>query len=257
MEYSLLAIAFVGGFAAGCINLLAGNGSAITLTILTEIVGLPPNVANGTNRIGVWTNSLSGMAAFAKQGKRDLSGTWGFIISTFVGGVIGVYLATLVTNDQFKEVFKFMMVLMLFVVLFKPDRWIKQAQVTRDIPIWVAYPIYFIIGIYGGFIQMGMGIFFLIVMVFIARYHVIKANFAKMLIVLGFTSVSLVVFAWKGYMAWEYGLVLALGQGLGAWIFGNYAARSPRAGLLAYWMLVIGVILAVIKLFELHTYILG
>jgi len=145
---------------------------------------------------------------------------------------------------------------MLFVVLFKPDRWIKEAEITRRIHPIITVPAYFLIGVYGGFIQMGMGIFFLVVMVFLARFPVIKANMAKMLVVLGFTIFSLIAFAWKGYLAWEYGIMLAIGQGLGAWFMANYAARSPHAGLLAYRMLIAGIALALIKLFDLHLYVL-
>ena len=52
-------LALVGSFVAGAINTLAGNGSAITLTILTEVLGLPGTVANGTNRVGIATQSLA------------------------------------------------------------------------------------------------------------------------------------------------------------------------------------------------------
>lgn len=257
MDIWTVAIALIGGFVAGCVNLLAGNGSAITLTILTEVMGLPPNMANGTNRIGVLANSIFGIAAFAQKGRRDLTGTSRFIVTTIAGGFVGIYLATIVDDAQFKTFFKYMMIVMLMVVLFKPDRWIRQAEVTYRIPSWIAIPVYFAIGVYGGFIQMGMGIFFLVVTVFIARYDVIKANFAKMIIVVTFTVFSLFMFSAAGYLHWQFGLLLAVGQGLGAWVMGIYAARNPKAGLIAYYMLLIGMILAVIKLFELHRFLFG
>lgn len=257
MEIWMHVVALIGGFVAGCINLLAGNGSAITLTILTEVMGLPPNIANATNRIGVMSNSIFGLGAFARKGKWELSGTWGFMGICFVGGVVGVYLATVVSNEQFRDFFKFMMVFMLFVVLFKPDRWVREAAMTRKIHPVITVPVYFLIGVYGGFIQMGMGIFFLVVMVFFARFPVIKANMAKMLVVLGFTAFSLIAFAWKGYLNWEYGIMLAVGQGLGAWFMANYAARSEKAGLVAYRLLIAGLVLALIKLFDLHLYVIA
>ena len=52
-EWYVYVIAFIGALIAGSVNTLAGNGSAITLSILTELLGLPGNLANGTNRIGV------------------------------------------------------------------------------------------------------------------------------------------------------------------------------------------------------------
>jgi uncharacterized membrane protein YfcA len=60
------AIAIIGSAVAGSINTLAGNGSAITLTILTELLGLPGNMANGTNRVGcshkVWPAPMLSIA---------------------------------------------------------------------------------------------------------------------------------------------------------------------------------------------------
>ena len=64
MEWYEYLIAILGGAFAGVINTLAGNGSAITLTILTELIGLPGNLANGTNRVGIFTQSLFGVWAF-------------------------------------------------------------------------------------------------------------------------------------------------------------------------------------------------
>lgn len=64
-----LLIAFGGAFLAGIINALAGNGSIITLTVLTELLGLPGNIANGTNRVGVLMNAAGAMTGFAGKEK--------------------------------------------------------------------------------------------------------------------------------------------------------------------------------------------
>ena len=64
METSHYIIAVLGGAFAGVINTLAGNGSAITLTILTELLGLPGNMANGTNRVGIIAQSAASNYTF-------------------------------------------------------------------------------------------------------------------------------------------------------------------------------------------------
>ena len=50
-------ILIIGGAGAGFINALAGGGSAITIPILTEMVGI--NTANGTNRIAILLANLT------------------------------------------------------------------------------------------------------------------------------------------------------------------------------------------------------
>ena len=85
MEWYHYLIAISGGAIAGSINTLAGNGSAITLTILTEILGLPGNMANGTNRVGIFTQATAGSWAFYKYGKLDLGRGRLNILFTFLG----------------------------------------------------------------------------------------------------------------------------------------------------------------------------
>jgi len=150
-------IAIVGGLAAGVINTLAGNGSAITLTILTEVLGLPPNVANGSNRIGVLFQSWTGSYAFHQGGKLPLKRSLKFIIPSVIGALLGVWVAVTVSNEAFKEVFRYLMILLLFVILIKPKRWLRPTDTeAKHSLIWVI-PVYLALGFYGGFIQMGMG----------------------------------------------------------------------------------------------------
>ena len=158
-EIFLYSVAIFGGFLAGIINTLAGNGSAITLSILTEMLGLPGNMANGTNRVGILAQGISSTYAFHKNKKLDISRGKDIIILTFIGAIIGVIAAISVSNEQFKFVFKFLMVLMFFVILIKPSRWFKETDLTYNLPKIISIPVFLILGFYGGFIQMGMGVF--------------------------------------------------------------------------------------------------
>jgi len=172
-------IAIIGALIAGGINTLAGNGSAITLTILTEVLGLPPNVANGTNRIGVFTQCAATSWVFHKNGKLNIARNKKYIIPIFIGAIAGAILAINVSNEQFKAVFKFMMVFMLIAVLVKPKRWLRETDLDFK-PKWYVYiPLLFALGFYGGFIQMGMGVFFLIIMVLSLRMNITESNALK------------------------------------------------------------------------------
>ncbi|MGB3083827.1 MAG: sulfite exporter TauE/SafE family protein, partial [Saprospiraceae bacterium] len=71
-----ISFAIIGGFIAGCINTLAGNGSVITLGFLTEVMGLPGGLANGTNRVGIVVQGLTSLQAFKKAGKIPLASSW-------------------------------------------------------------------------------------------------------------------------------------------------------------------------------------
>src|SRR5688572_33346053 len=88
----LLAAVPVVGFAAGFINTLAGSGSLLTLPLLI-LLGLPANVANGTNRVGVLLQNVVAVATFRRRGALPLAGSWKLIVPSVVGAVVGAELA--------------------------------------------------------------------------------------------------------------------------------------------------------------------
>ena len=253
-EYS---IAIAGAFLAGCINTLSGNGSAITLTILMELLGLPADVANGTNRVGVLTQSLASTAAFRRGGRFDqppaqLREMWKIIGLMTVGAVVGVVISLSISNEAFRAVFRYLLIVMLVLILVRPKRWLREMDTDRPpLSNWVAVPLFFALGIYGGFIQMGLGVFFLAIMVLVARYDLIQANVVKIAAVTFYTAIVLAIFVWRGLVDWEFGLLMAVGQTLGGYLTARFAASHPQAGVWTYRLLVVVVIAAIAKAFFL------
>lgn len=244
-------IAFIGAFLAGVINTLAGNGSVITLSILTELLGLPGNMANGTNRIGVLFNGLGGSLGFFRGNKMHLPGMWRMILPVIAGAVIGAFVAIIVSNEQFIRVFRILMIVMLFVLLAKPERWLIDQKGVAGMHYMIALPLLLALGFYGGFIQMGMGIFYLAILVLGMRYPLVEANAIKILAVTIYTGLILFLFQWKGLIDWKIGLLMGLGQFAGGWITAHRAVRSPKANLWAFRLLVFIILLSLLSLFNL------
>jgi uncharacterized membrane protein YfcA len=248
-------IALVGALLAGGINTLSGNGSAITLTILMELLGLPADVANGTNRVGVLANGIGGASAFHKAGrftnqpeakKREM---WRVVIITCVGACVGIYLSLIISNAAYKSFFRYLLVVMLFVVLIKPKRWLVPQEDKPPLPLWVTVILFFILGIYGGFIQMGMGVFFMAVMVLAAHYEIIQASVVKVLVITVYTVLAVAVFAWQDLIDWRIGALMAVGQMIGGYLTARFATTHPKAGLYAYRLLIVVIIGAIAKMF--------
>ncbi len=252
LEWYHYLIAVLGSVLAGSINTLAGNGSAITLTILTELIGLPGNLANGTNRIGIFTQSAAGTVAFWRNGRLNLNRSWLPIALNIAGAVIGVIVAVNVSNEEFRNVFRFLMVLMLLVILVEPRRWLRSTDTSRKTSPWIAVPLYLALGFYGGFIQMGMGVFFLAVMVLYAHYSLIDANAVKIFVVGAYTFLVILVFQSQGLINWKIGLLMAIGQTTGGYFTAHYASRYAQANVWAHRLLIAVVVLAILKLFNLH-----
>lgn len=249
MSWVLYLIAALGGLAAGAINTLAGYGSAITLAIMTELLGLPGNVANGTNRVGIMAASLTSLSVYQKKGALKKSWQAKVVIPILAGAVLGVLLAVWVDNESFLIIYKALMVIMLLLVILKPKRWLD--------PVAMNYPghqifnpvLLFLLGIYGGFIQMGMGIFFLALTVVLLGNKIKEANILKILVVGIYTVIVLVIFAYKGLVNWEIGLTMAIGQALGGWLSAKFLTDVKNAGLWAYRLLVVVIIAALVRMF--------
>ena len=249
MEIWIYPVAIIGGFAAGFINTLAGNGSAITLTILMELMGLPPNVANASNRVGIFFQSMVSTKVFHDEGKIEWKPSMPYIIAVFLGAMVGLWLAITVEGKDFKMIYGILMVVMLFVVLVKPKRWIQPSEGQSKLPFPVLLGGFFLLGIYGGFIQMGMGIMFLAFTVLIAKFDIIRANALKIVCVGAYTGVVLFIFAWNDLVDWKAGGLIAIGQVLGALISSKFAATHPLANVVAHRVLVAVVVFAIIKIF--------
>ena len=253
MEPYQYIIAVVGGLVAGVINTLAGNGSAITLTILTEVMGLPANVANGSNRVGVLFQSWSSTYAFNKGGKLPIKRSLKFVIPSFIGALFGVWVAVSVSNEAFREVFKYLMIALLFVILIKPKRWLQPTDVEAKHSLFWIIPMYLALGFYGGFIQMGMGIFFLASMVLLAKFDLVEGNAVKVFVVACYTIFVLAIFQYRGLVDWQAGGLIAIGQFTGAYFTAKYASAYPNLNVWVYRILVAVVIFAIVRLFDLHT----
>lgn len=249
-EVLIAVIGFVGGLAAGVINTLAGNGSAITLGILTDLMGLPANIANGTNRIGVFAQSIASSYQMVSKNRDVVSRHRWIVLLTVGGAVIGVVIATMVSNEQFKFVYKYIMLVMLILILVKPAKWIRESA-SSDIVHnpWIMFPLTFVIGIYGGFIQLGMGIFYLATLVLIGNLGMKVSNILKNFVVGIFTGIALLIFISNGMVDWKAGFFIASGQALGGYLGGKYAVNSKYASVSAYWILLAVILTVLVKQF--------
>lgn len=244
-ELVVYLVAVLGGFMAGIINTLAGSGSIITLGILIELVGLPGNAANATNRVGILVQTLASSKAFASEGMIKWKANRVIIASVVLGAILGSVVAISVSNDQFMFIYKALMVALFFVILIRPKRWLIESDMEYQMPIVLQFVLFFAIGIYAGFIQMGMGVIFLSCMVLLAKKSLLESNVVKLLVTLLLTIPVLALFAYQGLVDWRIGAIIAIGQGLGGYLTAKYIAHSPKANEIAYYTLV-GVVLVVL-----------
>ncbi len=204
---------FVVGFVAAVINVIAAGGSFLTLPLLL-FLGLPAGVANGTNRVGVLAQNVS--AVFGFHSRQVLPVRWAVSVSlpTVVGAGLGVWGALNVPDVAFRRILSLVMLAMtLGTLLHRSLRGAPRAEPQRPFH-WTMVIGLFVTGVYGGFLQAGVG-FLALAMTALAGLDMVRGNAVKVFTVMLLTLLSLLVFAGTGHGDGPAGVALGAGNLLG------------------------------------------
>lgn len=226
------------GILCGFINTLAGSGSLISLPALM-FIGLDPHTANGTNRIGIFFQNIVSSTNFHRKKLLDIKAGFILALPTILGSIAGAFIVLELPDRVVELVVASVLFIMLIPIFMKPGRWLhgKDLSVQKiNYPLRVS--IFFLIGVYGGFIQAGVGLFLLSALVMNAGYDLVKANALKVFINLIFTPFALGVFIWQGKIDIVAGLVLAVGNSAGAYI-ASIMAITNGASFVRYVLIVV------------------
>ena len=250
MEIWHIPVVFFAGILAGFINTLAGGGSLLTLPILI-FLGLPTAVANGTNRIAIIAQCAFATAGFKRKGVSNFKLSILFAIPGILGAVIGAYIAVDISDLLFKRVLAGIMLLVLGLILWNPAKKLHVAECDpaglgrgRLTATMIAF---FFIGIYGGFLQVGVGFIIIAALTSIAGFNLVVTNSHKVFVAGIYTIFALIVFAFNGKVSWGIGLCLAAGMGLGGWIGSHWAvAKGERWIRIVLTICVVGMVIKLI-----------
>ncbi len=252
MEWYIYPLVVFAGMVAGVINTLAGSGSAITLGVLL-FLGLPADMANGTNRVGVVALGLGSILALKREQVMPLLNKARYILwATLAGALTGAMVVVEINEAALEKVIGGLMIVLLFVILFNPKRWLQDSTQALTRPTLWHILLFFAVGFYGGFIQMGYGIFFLAVAVLLARFSLIDSNIIKIVVTFIFAIPVLGIFIWHGDVQWDLGLTLALGQAIGGWLAARYALGHPQANIWIRRLLIVMILTVIIKIFFIN-----
>ena len=245
-ELTQIAAVIIAGFACGFINTLAGSGSLITLPLLI-FLGLPAPVANGTNRVAIVIQNIVAVSSFRAQNVLDIKPAVKYALPAVIGAVLGAQIAVDINAVQMERIIGGLMLALLPFVFWNPKSWLNYRinLVTKRYSFSVA-SMFFVIGMYGGFVQAGVGIFLLMGLVYAGQFDLIKGNAVKVFIVLCFTVFALGVFLINGHVDWRIGLTLAAGNAMGAMVASRLAVK--RGEQFIRWVLLVAILMGASKL---------
>lgn len=232
------------GFVVGFMNTVAGGGSLLALPFLI-FIGLPSNIANGTNRVAIVVQTVMATAGFKSKGVSTFPFNTYLGISAFLGSIIGAYLAVDITGEVFNRILAIVMLSVVFIIIFSPRMtMVHAAERLTGKYLWLGIIAFFFFGIYGGFINAGLGFLMMLFLHYVNRMSLVRSNATKVAVVLLYMLSALTVFALNDKVNWQIGLVLAIGNGSGAW-FGSRVSVSKGDGFIRVFLIVMVVIMAI------------
>ena len=223
LEYLLL----IGvGFLAGFINTIAGGGTLLTMPTLI-FMGLPPSVANGTNRVAILIQTAIGVKGFQSKGVTTHPFSIYLGISALFGSLIGAQIAVDINAEVFNKILAIIMVFVIVMLLFKPKFSVNELiERTKGKYLIISIIIFFFLGIYGGFINAGIGFMMLIILPYVNRLSLVKSNATKVAVVCIYTIGAVIIFALNDKINLKYGLILSLGNASGAWLSSRWSVAK-------------------------------
>jgi uncharacterized membrane protein YfcA len=250
MEFDRILLILGAGLVAGFLNTVAGGGSLLTLPMLI-FLGLPSAVANGTNRLAILFQTISATLTYKSGGVSDFPYSAFITAPALLGAWIGASIAIDLDDRIFNRILAVVMLLVLIHIAWpKKNRPLHEAGRSARLQVkerLLSLITFFFLGIYGGFIQAGIGFLILAALTWIKGYDLVKANAIKVFVVLCYTLVALVAFIAASKIHWQIGLTLAVGNSTGAWVGGRFAVLKGSNAV--RWVLVGSILVFAIRLF--------
>lgn len=212
-----LALLFVVGTCAGTLNVIAGGGSLLALPALI-FVGLPPTIANGTNRVAIFAQNIVAAWSFRQRGALDARWVRPALAPVLLGALLGAGAGIAIGDVAFQRVLAIVMLAIAVYMLWDPLRH-RAGQALEGpsedrsarIALWLGW---LGVGFYGGFIQAGLG-FVILALISAAGLDLVRGNAVKVTVVLVYSPLALAIYAWDGLVDLRFGLALALGNMVG------------------------------------------
>lgn len=236
------------GTLTGFINVMAGGGSSLTLPVLI-FLGLESAVANGTNRVAIFLQNLSALLSFRQEHMKEFKTSMKLAAFALPGAITGAIIAVRIDNYLFQKILGFVILgVMLTIIVPRKNNWHSNNQ-QSPMHAWLIYPAIFVIGFYGGFMQVGTGFLMMAALSYILHMDLVRVNLHKVTIIGIYTVPALLIFIVSGDVNWFFGLSLAAGNAFGAWWSAKISIKKGEK--VIRFVLVIAMIIMSLKLLQI------
>ncbi len=218
MDFTLsvfsLILLFLTGLVAGFVDSIAGGGGLISLPVLLSL-GIPPQLALGTNKLQGSFGSLSSAITFIRKKTVRLDENVHGIVFTFMGAMLGSWSIQQIDAGFIRHIIPVLLLFVFFYTLFSKDLGTHASQPKMTGTLF--FTLFGLgLGFYDGFFGPGTGSFWTGGLLIVMGMDMTKA--AGTTRIMNFTSniVALSVFIIGGNVLYSAGLCMAAGQVIGA-----------------------------------------
>ena len=225
LEHALIFLLIPVGIVAGYLNVMAGGGSLLSVPVLI-FMGIPGEVANGTNRIAILAQNVTAVSTFYRRGVHDFKLGLTLAACAIPGGILGAWMGVQIQGVWFNRFLAVVMVLVMLLMATQQRSAMTQAQENKPRNLLWGHVLMFGAGVYGGIIQIGVGFILMSILHRVMGIDLVRVNMYKVLIVLCYTIAALVVFATQLQLAWAAGIALAIGNSIGGWLGAHWSIKK-------------------------------
>lgn len=220
----ILALLFLAAFVAGFVDAIAGGGGLITVPAML-IAGFSPLETLATNKLQSLFGSGSATLAYARGGHVDLRSQLPMAAMSALGAALGAMLTTFVPGDVLKALLPVLLIVIALYFLLKPN--LGDADKHRRMtPFLFGLTLVPLVGLYDGIFGPGTGSFFMLAFVTLLGFGMLRATAHTKVLNFASNIGAFAVFVFSGAVHWKAGLVMGVGQFLGAQAGSRLAMRS-------------------------------
>jgi uncharacterized membrane protein YfcA len=254
MEETVRLLIYLGaGFCSGFLNTIASAGSALILPLLV-FLGVPANIANGTNRVQIVIGRFSSIVAFQRAKVIDWRNALILAIPAVLGACLGASIAAVLQSKYIGWALTFAVFAAFVMLVTNAKRLLQDQKVDKPAIKWWHLGLFFLVGVWGGFIVLDVSTYGLMVLVLVIGYDLKNANAVKAVAFFPMSLASLVIFAWVREVDWFIGLCLSVGSVLGAWVGAICATKEW----IKIWIYRILIAILIVEIYELvDKYLFG
>lgn len=212
----LLSILFLVAVIAGLLDTLAGGGGLISIPALI-LSGVPPLAALGTNKLQGSMGTATASYLMLKNKRIEWHSIKYLMLTAFIGAALGTVAVNLINTDALTFVIP---IVLLFIAIYflispKPSETAGNAKLSKGKYKHTVVPS---IGFYDGMFGPGTGSFFAMAGVSCRGHDLVTSTAMAKPLNFATNVASLMVFLIAGHIIWVVGLLMMLGQIVGAWL---------------------------------------